>query len=63
MNEGSVSYGVLALYKNDRVIVFKRILASTVLGGSGDLVSRLIMGISGVSIWAICLINLLTKSP
>ena len=33
------------------------------LGGQGDLVSRLIMGISGVTIWVIGVINLLTKSP
>ena len=33
------------------------------LGGSGDLVSRLIMGINGVTIWVIGVINLLTKSP
>ena len=33
------------------------------LGGSGDLVSRLIMGIIGVTIWVIGVINLLTKSP
>ena len=35
----------------------------TLLGGSGDLVSRLIMGIIGVTIWIIGVINLLTKSP
>ena len=34
-----------------------------VLGGSGDLASRLIMGISRVTIWVIGVINLLTKSP
>ena len=33
------------------------------LGGQGDLVSRLIMGINGVTIWVIGVINLLTKSP
>ena len=33
------------------------------LEGQGDLVSRLIMGISGVTIWVIGVINLLTKSP
>ena len=33
------------------------------LGGQGDLVSRLIMGIDGVTIWVIGVINLLTKSP
>ena len=33
------------------------------LGGSGDLVSRLIMGIFRVTIWVIGIINLLTKSP
>ena len=33
------------------------------LGGSGDLVSRLIMGIFKVTIWVIGVINLLTKSP
>ena len=34
----------------------------TILGGSGDLVSRLIMGIIGVIICLIGAINLLTKS-
>ena len=29
----------------------------------GDLVSRLIMGIIGVSMWLIRVMNLLTKSP
>ena len=33
------------------------------LQGQGDLVSRLIMGISGVTIWVIGVLNLLTKSP
>ena len=33
------------------------------LGGQGDLISRLIMGIIGVTIWVIGVINLLTKSP
>ena len=33
------------------------------LGGQGDLVSRLIMGINGVTIWVIGVTNLLTKSP
>ena len=33
------------------------------LDGHGDLVSRLIIGIIGVIIWLIGLINLLTKSP
>ena len=33
------------------------------LEGHGDLVSRLIMGISRVVIWIIGFINLLTKSP
>ena len=33
------------------------------LGGQGDLVSRLIMGINGVTIWVIGVINLLAKSP
>ena len=35
---------------------------STYLGGQGDLVSRLVMGISGLTIWVIGVINLLTKS-
>ena len=35
----------------------------TVLGGQGDLVSRLIMGINGLTISVIGVINLLTKSP
>ena len=33
------------------------------LGGQGDLVNRLLMGISRVTIWLIGVINLLTKSP
>ena len=33
------------------------------LEGQGDLVSGLIMGIIGVTIWVIGVINLLTKSP
>ena len=33
------------------------------LGGQGDLVSRLIREITGVTIWVIGVINLLTKSP
>ena len=33
------------------------------LEGHGDLVNGLIMGIIGVSIWLIGVINLLTKSP
>ena len=33
------------------------------LEGQGDLVSRLIKGIIGVTIWVIGVINLLTKSP
>ena len=31
--------------------------------GQGDLVSRLIRGITGVTIWVIGVISLLTKSP
>ena len=33
------------------------------LEGQGDLVSRLIMGIIGVTIWLIGVISILTKSP
>ena len=33
------------------------------LGGSGDLVSGLIMGISGFTIWVLEVINPLTKYP
>ena len=33
------------------------------LGGQGDLVSGLIMGITGFTIWVIGVIKLLTKSP
>ena len=33
------------------------------LGGSGDLVSSLIMGIIRVTIWVTGVVNLLTKSP
>ena len=33
------------------------------LGGSGDLVSRLIRGTTGVTIWVPGVCNLLTKSP
>ena len=36
---------------------------SHILGGKGDLVSRLVMGIIGVTIWVIGVINLLIKSP
>ena len=32
------------------------------LGGQGDLVSRLIIGINGLTIWVTGVINLLTKS-
>ena len=35
----------------------------SLLGGQGDLVTRLIMEIAGVTIWVIGVINLLTKSP
>ena len=38
-------------------------LGVDVLGESGDLVSRLIIGIFRVTIWVIGVINLLTKSP
>ena len=31
-------------------------------GGQGDLVSRLIMGINGLTIWVIGVMNLLSKS-
>ena len=33
------------------------------LEGQGDLVSRLLMGITGVTIWVMGVLNLLTKSP
>ena len=33
------------------------------LEGQGDLVTRLIMGIIGVTMWVIGVINLLTESP
>ena len=33
------------------------------LGGSGDLVTRLIMGKIGLTLWVIGVIHLLTKSP
>ena len=33
------------------------------LEGQGDLVTRLIMGINGLTIWVIGVITLLTKSP
>ena len=35
----------------------------TYLEGKGDLGSRLVMGIIGVTVWVIGVINLLTKSP
>ena len=38
------------------------VIYGTYLGGQGDLISR-IMGIIGVTIWVIGVINLLTKSP
>ena len=37
--------------------------AKPYLEGQGDLVNGLIMGITRVTIWAIGVINLLTKSP
>ena len=33
------------------------------LEGQGDVVTRLIMGITGVTVWAMGVMNLLTKSP
>ena len=33
------------------------------LGGQGDLVSRLIMGVNGLTIWVTGVNNLLTESP
>ena len=33
------------------------------MGGQGDLVSRLVMGRNGVTMWVLGVINLLTKSP
>ena len=36
---------------------------SLYLGVQGDLVSRVIMGINGLTIWVIGAMNLLTKSP
>ena len=42
---------------------FTWVLDLQYLGGQFDLVSRLIMGINGVTIWVIGVINLLTKSP
>ena len=38
-------------------------LAGLYLGGHGDLVSRVIIRITRVTIWVIGVINLLTKSP
>ena len=38
-------------------------LSKPYLEGQGDLVTRLIIGIIGVTIWVIGVINLLTKSP
>ena len=35
----------------------------TYLEGHGDLITRIIMGIIGVTIWVIGVINLLSKSP
>ena len=40
-----------------------RTLAEDYLEGQGDLVSRLNMGISRVTIWVIRVINLFSKSP
>ena len=40
-----------------------RISVHSYLEGQGDLVSRLIMGITRVTIWVIWVTNLLTKSP
>ena len=39
------------------------VVVDAVLGGSGDLVTRLIRGITRVTIWVIGVIKLLTKSP
>ena len=39
------------------------VLSILYLGGQGDLVSRSKMGINGLTIWVIAVINLLTKSP
>ena len=38
-------------------------MPGTYLEGQGDLVSRLILGIIGVTIWLIGVISILTKSP
>ena len=52
--------GYLDLTQNPKsLIVSKRAF----LEGHWDLVSRVIMGIIGVTIWVIGVINLLTKSP
>ena len=37
--------------------------AKTLFGGQGHLVSSLIMGINGLTIWVLGVINLVTKSP
>ena len=47
---------------NSTLIMSEKILG-LYLGGQGDLVSRLIMGIHGLTIWVIGDTNLLTKSP
>ena len=39
------------------------VVAGSYLEGQGDLVSRLTIGITRVTIWFIGVINLLTKSP
>ena len=38
-------------------------IRSLYLEGQGDLVSRLRMGINGLTIWVIGVLNLLAKSP
>ena len=44
-------------------IAYLKAQGKHILGGSGDLVSSLIMGISRITIRTIGVINLLTKSP
>ena len=51
------------LYWGPLILVTSPVPASHYLDGQGDLVSGLIMGISGVSIWLIGLISIHTQSP
>ena len=58
-----MGYGLGSPRQADASQAMNLYLAWGLLGGSGDLVSRLIRGIVRVTMWVIGVINLLTKSP